>query len=415
MDVSGNGNHGALTSMDPATDWIAGPCGKGLDFDWTSHVDHGYVISGMSQLTVAVMFIRGTAQGAGLYVVAGKSDSGGDYGFYLASHTNQLRMHVREAAAWSHQRSGATLTKGQLYLGVGTYDGTTCHTYIDGALDDGGTSVDNGGPVTIPNTYKFNIGARADGTNARWLGQIFGVWVWDHALTEGEVKAFSADPWGLASTGSKIYGLAAGGDLVQCYMVYRGLSLAAAIANADADTSVGSVTAGNGTIDLAGLGHVAGTKYYYIVRVRSTAGVFEANTDRYVCVTVDSGGDLVGDEPNAITSAHAQAAAAGKIELNLLYSDYGELGAATGIQVTEIVAGEPDWDDLVETLAIGGTTRLSNYELADTWPDGQTVLLAVRAVTAGGVGGPATRLDPVVADTAGPDHVDWLELSQVAE
>ena len=32
-DKSGNGNHGALTNMDPNTDWSDGQIGGGLDFD----------------------------------------------------------------------------------------------------------------------------------------------------------------------------------------------------------------------------------------------------------------------------------------------------------------------------------------------------------------------------------------------
>ena len=32
-DISGNKNHGTLTNMDPATDWVVGEKGLALDFD----------------------------------------------------------------------------------------------------------------------------------------------------------------------------------------------------------------------------------------------------------------------------------------------------------------------------------------------------------------------------------------------
>jgi len=36
QDASGNGNHGILTNMDPATDWVPTTRGMGLDFDGTN-------------------------------------------------------------------------------------------------------------------------------------------------------------------------------------------------------------------------------------------------------------------------------------------------------------------------------------------------------------------------------------------
>ena len=48
VDSSGNGNHGALTNMTPATDWVTGKFNKGLDFDgsddYVSVVDNGIIL-----------------------------------------------------------------------------------------------------------------------------------------------------------------------------------------------------------------------------------------------------------------------------------------------------------------------------------------------------------------------------------
>lgn len=200
-----HGSDGVLTAMDPDTDWVSSAHGPGLDFNGADdYVDHGYILSGFTAMTVAAMFIRGAGQGAGMYVLVGKCSHTAEMGFYLAVYENDLRFQVRDAGAAARQQTGNTLAKGQLILGVGTYDGNTCRMYVNGAPDDGGVSAN--GAVTIPNTYEFAIGVRWGGAffTSWWLGGIFGIWVWDRALSAAEVRAFNADPFVFLRRASKV-------------------------------------------------------------------------------------------------------------------------------------------------------------------------------------------------------------------
>ncbi len=287
----------------------------------------------------------------------------------------------------------------------------------------------SGGTVNVTQTYSLS----EDATASTWGGagnvdNATPADVWENVATDLHLKIgsdgivagtnlsgqFTTDAggnsrptYGAWDIGAIVFG---GG-----YDVWHGADSVAAALAAASGAPDGSVGAGTGTIDMVGLSLNDGRNHFFLVRARSAAGVTETNTDRVVKVRI-SGGSLVGAEPNRISFASARAAAAGKIELDVLYVADGQLGTATGIQVAEIdAAGDPAWGSLVETITISGTTRKENYELADTWTHGQTVRLALRAVTAGGVAGPEIRLDPVVADTTGPDHVNWLGLTQVAE
>ena len=197
---------------------------------------------------------------------------------------------------------------------------------------------------------------------------------------------------------------------VSGYNVYRGIGGPDSI---DYAAPVAYVRAGLATADLVGLGHVADVDHYYAVRAVSDSGVEETNTDRRVCVRINGAGQLVGPPPNRIVSAQISAAKGGKIRLQCFYSAVGAVGVATGIQVARIAETGPDWGSLIQTLAISGTRRL-DVILDPTFDDGETVRLAVRAVTADAVTGPALRTNSVSADAVGPPAVEWLQAAQVS-
>ena len=56
-DLSGNENHGTLTNMDPATDWVGGKDGPAIDFDGSDdYVDMGDVdtLEGLNAMSVCL-------------------------------------------------------------------------------------------------------------------------------------------------------------------------------------------------------------------------------------------------------------------------------------------------------------------------------------------------------------------------
>lgn len=201
----------------------------------------------------------------------------------------------------------------------------------------------------------------------------------------------------------------AGAADLSAYTVYRGVNAV------DWANQVGSIGAGNASIDLAGLGHVADVEYWYGVRATSKAGVQETNTDRIVRVIIDSEGNLIGPAPNAPLAASAKAIADAEISLTVVYSARGQAGVATGVQVAEVSgAGVPNWGSLITTVTVrsSGMTRRT-VTLDESWADGETVRLAVRAATAAGATGDELLVNPVAVDATAPAAVEYVEAAQV--
>jgi hypothetical protein len=91
-----------------------------------------------------------------------------------------------------------------------------------------------------------------------------------------------------------------------------------------------------------------------------------------------------------------------------VYVAVGAAAAATAIQVARC-AGNPavaDWGSLVQTITILGRYD-REITLTQVFDDGDTVQLAVRAVTAAGFGGAAAILNPVTIDSTAPAEVPW--------
>jgi len=198
-----------------------------------------------------------------------------------------------------------------------------------------------------------------------------------------------------------------GGDQAG-YLVFMGEG---SPANIDYTTTVAEAPAGQATIDIAGLSLTSWARYWFAVRARSAYGTVEANTDRIVCVVVDDLGALVGPPPNDLTYARGEAAAAGKIDLVYCYRAGGQLVSPSAIEVAPVAAGAADWDNLVDTIAIGGGAE-GREELTPTYAHGETVRLACRVITAAGARSRVTYCDPVAADAIGPSAVDYLAVTQ---
>lgn len=190
------------------------------------------------------------------------------------------------------------------------------------------------------------------------------------------------------------------------YNIYQGQARADQI---DYDTPVAYLRAGVAQANLVDLGLAEDTDWYFGCRAVSSKGVEEENTTVTTRVRIESGA-MIGPPPNAIASASVVAIAAGSLSLSFRYNARGEAATATAVQVALVTGGVADWSSPLDTISIAGTCRKS-AELGP-FDHGSTVRLALRAVTAGGVGGAEYRLDPVVADSVGPGAVDYLIAAQ---
>lgn len=167
--------------------------------------------------------------------------------------------------------------------------------------------------------------------------------------------------------------------------------------------------AGDGGVDLA-LALSEDTDYWLACTAVSNSGVVSAlSLKRKLRI---EGGALVGPPPNDVAWAALEAIADGYVRLTTYYNAFAAEGAAVALQVAPYAGGSADWANLLSTIAISGTTHI-RQALSTQFADGQTVRVAVRAVTAAGVAGGAAISNPVAADATAPDGPDSVEVEQV--
>ncbi|HUU91638.1 MAG TPA: hypothetical protein VM238_10545 [Phycisphaerae bacterium] len=196
------------------------------------------------------------------------------------------------------------------------------------------------------------------------------------------------------------------------YLAYLGAGDEAG--DVDFTEPVGGAQAGTGAIYLSGLGLAADTQYIIALRGVSDAGVVEEGTGCTCLVLVTAGDELEGARPNPLSSASAEQAAGGKLRVAFIYSRWAEPAAALKVQIAE-VDGAPDWESPLAEVALNASGPTSWSEvLDDSWPHETGVILALRAVTAGGVAGDATTLDEIAVDAVGPDPLSEISAEQVS-
>ena len=199
------------------------------------------------------------------------------------------------------------------------------------------------------------------------------------------------------------------------YLLYRGVVSAhpaASAADVDFTAPVGHGQAGVTRAYDYAAGLVAGTEYVYALRSVSDAGIPEAGVACWSSVTADGGGVLAGQAPNAVHSAGAGAAAGGMLSVWAVYSAMGERGKATAIEVCQVLGGVAQWGTILATMTLTGSGRVAAQ--IGPFGDAVSVILAVRAVTAGGVTGPQMALTAVVADATAPNTPEGLTVAQEA-
>jgi hypothetical protein len=194
-DLSGYGNHGTLTNMDPATDWVGGKHGWALDLDgsndaisiqgsvaYISLIDRTSTIEIWMKLATTSQdsVIAGQFSGDTIYKNSygtGFRYDNGDVVLMSESDNNKsaLTVALTDTSAWHHLAGIVRTTQGKLYL--------------DGELVDSGDL--NGGYV-----YPFNIGAGLYlGNLLNYSGFMGLVRVWHSALSAEEVAWLYREPY----------------------------------------------------------------------------------------------------------------------------------------------------------------------------------------------------------------------------
>lgn len=205
FDVSGNGNHGALTNMDAATDWVVGEKGYALDYggasDFVDIPNVDALIMGTQSWTVSAW-----AKGGGGVVQRGILNTWNGGGA-----SDNYRLVVKDAVTGgggivdkvsfviydsavgpilNSVTSATTVTDGEWYLITGVRDvpADEMRIYINGKEEDSAVFLGN---RFVNNTAPLKIGRGFTG-GWPWNDAIGDVFIHNRALNPNEIADMAA-------------------------------------------------------------------------------------------------------------------------------------------------------------------------------------------------------------------------------
>ena len=174
-DLSGQGNTGTLTSMSTTTSPVVGKLGQGLKFDGVDDYVETTSFPALASTYSYVAWIKLNAlPGASEWEIISKS-----------SATRHIGILNNKLVAWNGSSpfasGGTTLSTGQWYHAVNTYDGTTNKLYLNGVFDGSAVS------TATADSGVLSIGYLS-GFVRYFNGLIDEVRVYNRALSANEVK-----------------------------------------------------------------------------------------------------------------------------------------------------------------------------------------------------------------------------------
>lgn len=232
-DVGGRGNHGTLTSMDPATDWAT--TGKrglpyALDFDGSAN----YVNCGNNS---SLAMVDEYSYGGWLYRTStGRATPWGknytEYDFFMdATANNRIVAYFGDSGGFSTiiWNSTPNLLNAWHHIIITGKKSTGDHRlWIDGV--DYGIQSGTPRPLGGVESSNFTMGRRSNGTN--WFGgRIGAAYVCDRVLAANEIQALYRDPMGMVRRRAMMVAEAAG--VAGPYSVAAGLPYVAGSAAGD--------------------------------------------------------------------------------------------------------------------------------------------------------------------------------------
>jgi len=183
-DSSGSGNNGTLVNMTPASDWVTGHIGGGLDFDGSND----YVNCGnnsslriTSNITVAA-WVKTRDCGNGQY---NPYVTKGDHSYGLQHRqTNRLEFFIYHSGNWYPVQYAVTSSFNNVWHHVaGTYNGSRVKLYVDGVL----RATNNHTGSIASSTYNVELGRCAEDTSRLYNGVLDSVRIYNRALSAAEI------------------------------------------------------------------------------------------------------------------------------------------------------------------------------------------------------------------------------------
>jgi len=185
IDHSGFKNHGILTSMDPATDWIisnAGKSGTGhaLDYDGTDDhiaIPHKKDYDFADEIYSIVAWVNPDVVNINQQIIDKNVNGNGSWSIRL--ETGGKVIHDQ---ASSNAKSINSLVAGEWSLVCGTSDSTNFRIYLNGKLEATTASVS-----ITDTTSVVNIGRRTNSTFFPFNGKISDARLYRRRLSDGEI------------------------------------------------------------------------------------------------------------------------------------------------------------------------------------------------------------------------------------
>lgn len=335
----------SMVNMDPATDWYPSfgrPTGAALNFDGSDDFLQG---GQRTDLRIASNFT--------VMAYAGRTASPNRYDALVVNCDSTglgWRLWTRSSSAWkwtfecykagpvSVQATATTEIPPQAHETiVGKSDGVNVQLYLEGAL--AATAAINADVAYGANSY-YQVGAmplNAGGDGRRFFPASVGmVAVWARDLGVGEIEALAADPFDVLRPRHRTYFLSAAsaGAVPEegGYYLYRGVGSPDQIAKESGDEVADFGPGSSGSV--AGLGHAASTKHYYLLRPHRETGGVELITPDDACTVefvTDAGGDWVGNRPAPVKALRADVEAGGVVSLDWRYRDQAATPASFSI------------------------------------------------------------------------------------
>jgi len=196
-DLSGHGNHGCLASMDPPTDWVAGPFGFALDLDGLNDrvaVADSASLQVRGDMSIEVRVWFDSLEAFDTLVSKDLVSSNRSFDFRRTT-SGRIEFYAFKAVDYSHWRTD-----------INVVSADTWHHLVvayDNAADDAAFYVDGQPVSSSPVTLK--AGAIAAGASPLWLGgrpnganylggMVAYARMWNRTLGREEVLGLHRDP-----------------------------------------------------------------------------------------------------------------------------------------------------------------------------------------------------------------------------
>ncbi len=196
QDVSGNANHGVLTNMDPATDWVGTEKGWGLDFNKLSfqNVDFGqFDFRNLPELTI-VCWANYDSSGSAEHVLVA------NWTVNTAATIIRLEPSNDTVELFAHTQAGTkTAVSAAFPVGVWNqfclvFDQASLRCYINGLISGTPTATESPMHGTISPVNLWAGGDPFGGGRDFLNGQIAQVLIYNRALSASEIQDLYVDP-----------------------------------------------------------------------------------------------------------------------------------------------------------------------------------------------------------------------------